>query len=891
MKKNRNRSILPLTGLAFLTAAGMMALLLAAGHYAPFGQHSAAVMDANLQYLDFFAYLKDCMAGRNSLLYTYSSSLGQSNIALFAYYLASPVNLLLFLFPKTGIQSFFHTALAIKLGLAAACMAVYLQKRFEGKLRPLYVLLLSAGYAFMNYSFLQASNIMWLDGVYMLPLILLGVWSCLESGKMVLLTLSVGLSILFNWYSAGINCLFALLFVIPEAVLLVHDRKLTAGGLIRRLCLGAWSMALGVMISCVTFLPTLSLFFGGGAGDGDQQLFLDQYFDNLLTAVQGFTIGADSARGTLALYCGSAALLGCVCFFMSRRTDLYKKVTAAFFALFLFFCFYWRPLSSVFSLFKRADSYWYRYAYVGTFFVLFLAGAWFAREEEEDGEGRGRTLLRAGSSFAFVLLLTSYARRLQSLKMIYMTLVLALLLASLLALFVMAGRDGKRRLVTGALCLGLGLSELAYSGKILLFNHQNSQAGSYASYVREEEALLQALKEKDPSVYRISQLGARVRDGNGLMSEYNESMAYGFMGVASYSSTRDLKNIEFLDRLGYRNEENCLSIVNTSILPADSLLGVRYVLSDRALPGLSDTGLSGNGRTVYENPYALPMAFTAAGRAFPEEAEEVSDPFLYLNSLYSALAGEDLEIFVPAQAQVTREDPYHVSVLAEGLDQDAVLYGNIPWKAAIGGTLDVNGAYETGYACWLSPSVFSVPVSEDGTARLLLAADAEEEEDSLRNVDYETAAAVLSEEELKEADRSETGVYVPLERCVDALDYQFYTLDPEALEKAAADLSGKAAEDLEIQNGRVTCAAKGKEGDFLFLSIPCSEGIKVRVNGSLTEPRTFAGHLVMVPLAEGDNRVEITCGAPRLLSGALISLAGILLLGLSFVILYRRKNR
>ena len=39
-----------------------------------------------------------------------------------------------------------------------------------------------------------------------------------------------------------------------------------------------------------------------------------------------------------------------------------------------------------------------------------------------------------------------------------------------------------------------------------------------------------------------------------------------------------------LDRLGYKMENLCINIVNTSFIPADSMLGVRYVLSDTDIP-------------------------------------------------------------------------------------------------------------------------------------------------------------------------------------------------------------------------------------------------------------------------------------------------------------------
>lgn len=56
--------------------------------------------DGNIQYLDFFSYFKDVLSGENSLIYTFSKTLGGSNIAVFSYYLASPFNLLIIFLKK-----------------------------------------------------------------------------------------------------------------------------------------------------------------------------------------------------------------------------------------------------------------------------------------------------------------------------------------------------------------------------------------------------------------------------------------------------------------------------------------------------------------------------------------------------------------------------------------------------------------------------------------------------------------------------------------------------------------------------------------------------------------------------------------------------------------------
>ena len=167
---------------------------------APFGAGSLATDDAEIQYLDFFAYLKDVMAGKNSISYTFSDTLGGDTLAIFSYYLASPFNLLLAFFSKANIITFFNLLVALKISMCALTMGIFLRFRFENKLKPVYILMLSLSYAFMQYNLAQADNIMWLDGVYMLPLIILGVYKAVNDKNILLLSVSAGLAIIFNWY-------------------------------------------------------------------------------------------------------------------------------------------------------------------------------------------------------------------------------------------------------------------------------------------------------------------------------------------------------------------------------------------------------------------------------------------------------------------------------------------------------------------------------------------------------------------------------------------------------------------------------------------------------------------------------------------------------------------
>lgn len=72
-------------------------------------------------------------------------------IALIGYYLASPFNFLLFLFPPEKIQLFVFLVTGLKIGLCGLTFSIFLQKRFE-KIPATAILLLSSAYAFTQYN-------------------------------------------------------------------------------------------------------------------------------------------------------------------------------------------------------------------------------------------------------------------------------------------------------------------------------------------------------------------------------------------------------------------------------------------------------------------------------------------------------------------------------------------------------------------------------------------------------------------------------------------------------------------------------------------------------------------------------------------------------------------
>lgn len=118
----------------------------------------------------------------------------------------------------------------------------------------------------MQYNIAQASNIMWLDGVYMLPLILLGVHQLVNENKKALLMAAAGIALVFNWYSAAIDFLFSVIWFMYEVLLITPVERSNIKKMVDHIVRYCIAMGTALMIGAFLFLPA-ALAMSDGKGN------------------------------------------------------------------------------------------------------------------------------------------------------------------------------------------------------------------------------------------------------------------------------------------------------------------------------------------------------------------------------------------------------------------------------------------------------------------------------------------------------------------------------------------------------------------------------------------------------------------------------------------------
>ena len=222
--------------IAFMLPVLLVVLAFAVTGIYPFGDAQIAVIDMYHQYVPFLGELQYKLQEGGSLFYTWNGAGGSNFWNLMAYYGASPLNLLLVLFPKKLIMEGITVILVIKIGLAGSFMAIYL--KYLGKECNMVTVAFATLYALCSYVMAYYWCIMWMDAVMLLPLCILGLNRIIDDGRAILYVVSLALVVLSNYYMAIMVCIF-IMFYYP----VLYFLKVKNGGI--RKCVITTGKAVG----------------------------------------------------------------------------------------------------------------------------------------------------------------------------------------------------------------------------------------------------------------------------------------------------------------------------------------------------------------------------------------------------------------------------------------------------------------------------------------------------------------------------------------------------------------------------------------------------------------------------------------------------------------------
>lgn len=572
--------------LSFVVPAAVMLWVYASMGMAPWGDGTVLISDMSTQYVEFFCALK-----QGDLFFSWSKALGTSYIGVFSYYVSSPLSLLTLLCPNAYMPVGLMFLTVLKIGLAGLTFAVFCLNRFPGS--ELAAPLCAVCYALISYNAAYSLCIMWLDGVIWLPLILLALERVLTGRGAGPFIAALTVCFFSTWYISYMIGIFCCLYLAARLVEQKPDRWALG-----RICVrffGGAACALG--LTAWMWLPTFFAMFTGKFSGGNVD------YDGLLTGqpldlLGQFRGGQYSSLGYSALpyvFCGTAILLLAVLYFGLKGFSLRERLANAAVLAILAASLLLSPLDKVWHLFQRPNWFPFRYSFVVSFFLIYLA-AQALTFLTSAGQGRARWRMTE-------------------------TLVFAVGLLTVLEL-----SANTKTILTG-----------------LVEQYGCESMGVYQDYYNANAQLVSAARSDGGDDF--FRMGATEDRG------HNSPLSFGYPGLTHYSSLYNGDVNQLTRRLGFAQSWMWCSCYGST--PAmDAFLGTRYVISQGELPGYAPVSRSG-GYTLWKNPYVLPLAFVAQGDDLTLNGNTAFDR---QNDLFSDLLGEPFQAFEPVSAVVETGD-------------------------------------------------------------------------------------------------------------------------------------------------------------------------------------------------------------------------------------------
>ena len=789
----------------------MIAIFAMRGIY-PFGTSCYLRSDMYHQYCPFYSELWEKLRNGDSLFYSWDIGMGTNFLAIFGYYLSSPTNWFISLFPQKSMIEIMNVIIILKLSASSFTCTYYLCEHHHRI--HISAAIIGLFYALSAYIAAYSWNLMWLDCVLLLPLVILGLERLIDKGQGLLYMITLGLTILSNYYIAIMVCLSLVLYFIVHIVSMkVPEDKLDYVRATLRFIV--YSLMAGGLAAVLLLPEVYALEYTASSNINFPDVWT-RYF-SFITMIKRELLNVDVSLGLdhmPNIYCGVAVLLLFPLYIMTKKIPVREKIMKVIALVVFFTAFNLNIPNFIWHGFHYPNSLPCRQSFIYIFLLLTICYD-AVREIRETGLSK-----LTGAFWGVMLLLVYIGNTLTDEDdLTFNALYLSAIFIAVYALIMLLVR--KRKVPSGILsliCYAVAIIEITVN----MANTGYSTTGR-TYYLRDYDAVenvVDYITGEDTSFYRMAKAwGYRTK---------NDSAWHNFRGPSTFSSTAYAGLTTLFGELGLEHSTNAYAS-NGATPVVYSMLGIKYLISNKIVePDGIFTYIYGyDGEFIYENGYSLPIAYMV-----PSELEEewgydtLGNPFLVQNDFIEVTTGID-NVFTPlsfndytSTASITVEKDEHVYIYVnnKSIDTITITYGD-----------DDSSEDFTGI----------------NHGRMI-------------DLGYQEAGTYIYV-----SDKDASGV---------ALNLSVYTMDVEKYQEAMTVLAEGGIDITESSSTRLVGTVTAKEDGLLFTSIPYDESWTVTVDGEKVEYEEIAGALIGLQLTAGTHEIRFTYVPRGFVYGLVISL-------------------
>lgn len=867
----------------------------------------------HLQELDTSSFL-------SSFSYNTSAGCGRNFMATFGYYLASPFNLIVFLFDDQHIATAISVISALRLAFGSAFMCMFIQKRSSDK-ETNWPLFFSVMYAFSSFAISYLFCILWFDAYMILPLLLFFIEGYIEEDKRLGIVVTLIYLFVSNFYASYMVGVFSFFYLVARLLYIgLIEKKITPETMISKPWKYVFLAGLCVLAAGVFLVPV------GLDVVNNRDKFI-QLTDNNPYQFRGmeflsqiflsYNDNFDYLINNLPfLFISMTVTILVTVFFISRSFNKKEKIFYGVVILLIAISFNVPFIDKMWQAFDTPNWFQHRYSFVFMPVFICLAYRVFRKLKEINYK---EIPLASGVLLVFYGI-TQFFSDLPK-DMTCMIANAGLIIGYTLLLMAAVKKKWPQQLenfpkiVSGMLAVAIILELVVISPRFAAGTSVYLNGVPDAEY-RENFAELQTIvPDNEPG-----SKGARVmnesdnRNSDGLFvaDAFEVESVIGGNGISQFDSSANRHFARFMKQFGYRVNFNYATYDSTyAALPTDAFLSVGNVVTTSEYKnGVLVSSDNGDNRfRCYQNTDVLPLGFAVAGQAADfdfyglETLEEGKDYFDFQNRWYRSMFPDAFtdDIYVGRYRAVDEDITVTNAVKLPDDSIDYTFSKTSPYDDPIGNE-PIDRQSEAGNAYYRveddKAAVFEVRHKATHTGEQYISIAASSllshfylylDNEKLMEISPNSFYSIIVRLGYYEEGEEMSVVLVSADRCFSYQDIYFAAVDEAAFRDQFAKLDLNKVTVDRYENGNAVFTTNLENGEMLLTTIPYEKGWTCYVDGVETEISKYADILMAVDPGEGTHKVEFRFSAPGIREGSGISLFGILVL--AYVLFFGRRKK
>ncbi len=816
----------------------------------PFGTNSLLHGRLENVFLPYFSYYKSILTSNNDIFYNFSKMGGLCGLESSAYYMFSPLNALLLLFPDRFLNVGITLLIVLKLGLCGLTCAYFLNKEY-GK-DSYMTIAFACCYALCGHNVSNISNVMFYDGFILFPLVMLGVSKILKNESSLLYFVSLLLTIITNGLVGYMSAFFSILIVVCYKLPLLY-KEADVNVTILKIKRLVFEMIMAFGLTAWLWVPEICSLT-------DSQNFIlhlqDAFWNSNLSfevlfakffSSGGINVFSYDFLISPNLFIGVFAFAFVMLYFLNKAFSWREKLVAGGFLVLLYLIYNFSGTLSFLNLGidTRDNFYKFTSAYTIEFFLICLAYKSFLKIESLTN----KNIIVAGILYLIGAVLV-YKKHFSFLDNFYVNVDIVLFLCVLYICYVIfENRESIKKIVPFFMvvsCINLFIGTNLTFGD-LRCDTRIKDSTVYSDYLFDMSQAKKYLSKADKSFYRVES-EENCYDESWFRPNNNNPLLLCVNGISQFDVFGDSVLEKFYSEFGFTLSTmymNTFYEEEMAMTPI-SILGIKYIVSSSQLPYPFEKVKSFYGSkffddkterlSVWKNNYAFPIGFVVNNHRSLHH--EITDkfPLDFQNSMLKKLSGNDygdvykIHVLKDMPKYCLTDDFHPVKV-----SQNFHVTENLPLYLFIKDSHSYPNYFEK--------------ISVNG--------DVLDYHSLLKNVYFYLGNNLKNQNLNITFERENFEEWIPRYDKNDltiALAYE----DGSVLRKYYNEFTQKACKIKKITSSHLKLKAYAEDGNqILFMTIPYADEWEIKVNGKICDKEKIFSTFIGIELEDGDNDIEM----------------------------------